>query len=207
MEFIDFLLNLSHQMGYWGILLLMMIESSFIPFPSEIIIPPAAYLASQGEMNIYLIVVLGVLGSVIGAVINYFIAFYLGREVICRVANSKYCKILMINSKKIHQAEDYFAKYGSLSTLIGRLVPVIRQLISLPAGFAKMNFVKFIVFTGLGSAIWVTILAYLGYVFGSNQETLARYYKQVTLLFVIIALLVITFIALKKFSGYRKNKK
>ncbi|MBD3247817.1 DedA family protein [Candidatus Falkowbacteria bacterium] len=204
-EFIDFFLQISDQLGYWGILFLMAVESSFIPFPSEVIIPPAAYLASQGQMNLYLVILFGVLGSIIGAVINYFLAMYLGRAIIYKVAGHKVSKCLFIDCSKIKKAEDYFLQHGSLSTLIGRLIPVIRQLISIPAGFARMNFTKFIIYTGLGSAIWVTTLALLGYLFGSNQEALSRYYKEISLVFIIIALMIATFIVLKKMNGHKKK--
>ena len=193
-------------MGYGGILFLMTVESSFVPFPSEVIIPPAAYLASQGEMNLYLVIIFGVLGSLLGALINYFLAFHLGRAIIYKLADHKICRFLMISCAKMKKAEKYFLDRGSLSTLIGRLIPVIRQLMSLPAGFSRMNLTKFIVFTGLGSAIWVTTLALLGYLFGESQEILARYYKQASLIFILIALMVIAFLAIKKFNG-RKDKK
>lgn len=200
LDFINLILSISESLGYLGIILLMSIESSFIPFPSEIIIPPAAYLASQGEMNIYLIILSGILGSLIGALINYFLAFYLGRAIIYKIADHKIFNFLLINSKKIKQAEDYFLKYGNVSTFIGRLITVVRQLISLPAGFSKMNLKSFIFYTALGSGIWVTILAILGYTLGSNQELLLQYYREVSIGFVLVLIL---FIAWKL---YKKNK-
>ncbi|MFA4834007.1 MAG: DedA family protein [Patescibacteria group bacterium] len=200
-EFINFFLSISQDMGYGGVVLLMAVESSFIPFPSEVVIPPAAYLASQGEMNIFFVILAGVIGSLIGAVINYWLAFYLGRILIYKIADHRFSRFLMINSAKIKKSEDFFLRYGNVSTLVGRLVPVVRQLISLPAGFAGMNFKNFCFYTTLGSAVWVTILAILGYAFGSNQELLARYYKEISWFFVALGLLAVIIIFIKK----RKN--
>ncbi len=204
--FINFFLSLSQSMGYGGIVLLMAVESSFIPFPSEIIIPPAAYLASQGEMNIYLVVLFGVIGSLIGAVINYGLAFYLGRILIYKIADHKTSRFFLINSAKIKKSEDFFLRYGNISTLIGRLVPVVRQLISLPAGFARMNFKNFCFYTTLGSAVWITVLAILGYAFGSNQELLVRYYKEISWFFIILAVLIVAIVvARRKNNGNPKS--
>ena len=198
---INFFLQISQNLGYKGIVLLMTVESSFIPFPSELIIPPAAILASQGEMNIFLVILFGVIGSLIGAIINYFLAFYLGRAIIYQIADHRFLKVFLLNSAKVQKAEKFFLKYGNASTLIGRLVPVIRQLISLPAGFSKMNFKSFIWFTALGSAIWVTILAMLGYFFGANQELFLKYYREVFYLLIVITVFTILRKAQKRRSA------
>lgn len=203
LEFINILLSLSQDMGYTGIVVLMAIESSFIPFPSEIIIPPAAYLASQGEMNIFLVILFGIVGSLIGAIINYWLALSLGRIIIYKIADHKICRLLLLSSKKIEKSEKFFLRYGNISTLIGRLIPVIRQLISLPAGFAKMNFKSFCFYTGLGSGIWVIILAILGYTFGSNQEFLVKYYREITWFFIALVLVIAVIVVIKK----RRNNK
>ncbi len=189
MELINFFLAFSHNLGYEAIILLMIIESSFIPFPSELIIPPAAYLASQGELNIFLVIFFGILGSLIGALINYYLALYLGRAIIYKIADHKLFNILLINSKKIKKAEKFFLKYGRASTFVGRLVPVVRQLISLPAGFAKMNLKLFCFYTILGSGLWVAVLAFLGYYFGHNQELFLQYYREVSSIFLILAII------------------
>jgi len=189
LTFINFFLAFSQGLGYTGVLLLMAIESSFIPFPSEIIIPPAAYLASQGQMNIFLVILAGIVGSLIGAIINYWLALWLGRKIIYRLADSKLCKILLINSKKIERSEKFFLRYGNVSTLIGRLIPVIRQLISLPAGFARMNFKSFVFYTTLGSSVWVIFLAGSGYALGANQALIIKYYEIISLS--LVALLVV----------------
>lgn len=206
-ELIELALQASEQAGYTGVMLLMTLESSFIPFPSEVIIAPAAYLASQGEMNLYLIILFGILGSLIGAIINYFLAFYLGRAIVYRLAGHRRARWFLVDDRKVKKAEDFFIKYGGLSTFIGRLLPVIRQLISLPAGFSRMNFSKFVVLTGLGSAIWVSILAFLGYLFGANQEAIMVYYKQISLFFLVLVLLVFSFFVIKKYRRKKREKK
>jgi membrane protein DedA with SNARE-associated domain len=185
-------------MGYAGIVFLMAVESSFIPFPSEVVIPPAAYLASQGEMNVWLIILSGLAGSLIGATLNYFIAFFLGRAIIYKLADHKFSNIFLINSKKVQKVEDYFLKYGRMSTLIGRLVPVVRQLISLPAGFARMNFGSFIFFTAIGSLIWTSTLAALGYYFGANRELLASFYHEITYGGLVLGIVFVIFIFWRK---------
>ncbi len=194
----NFFLSLFGQLNYPSIIALMTIESSFIPFPSEIIIPPAAYLAQQGQLNIYLVVLCGTLGSLFGALINYFLALTLGRAIIYRLANTKIAKILFINEHKIQKAEDYFLKYDKLATFIGRLVFEIRQLISIPAGLAKMNIFSFILYTTLGSLIWNIILTSLGYFFGANQEIFKTYYKELSIISIIVFIFIIILILYKK---------
>ena len=181
-------LNIILKIGYIGITLLMIVESSFIPFPSEIVIPPAAYLAQQGQMNIFLVIIAGIAGSLLGALINYYLAYTLGRKAIYS----------LINKKKIVKAENYFLEYGNVSTLLGRFVPAVRQLISIPAGFSRMSLRSFILYTSIGSGIWVIILAILGYAFGANQELLAQYYQQISLFFIVVALIFIIILITKK---------
>ncbi|NQV00567.1 MAG: DedA family protein [Parcubacteria group bacterium] len=194
----SFITGIISSAGYLGIGFLMTIESCFIPFPSEVVILPAAYLAQQGEMNIFLVVIVGIVGSLLGASINYFLAYTLGRKVIYSLVDCRFFKFLFINKEKIIKAENYFLKYGNLSTFTGRLVPGVRQLISIPAGFSRMSFKSFILYTFLGSGVWVTILAVLGYSFGSNQELVSKYSEQVSLLFVVFALILIVLIIKKK---------
>ena len=186
------------KIGYYGIVILMTIESSFIPFPSEIVIPPAAYLAYQGEFNIYLVILVGIAGSLLGALINYYLAYTLGRKIIYSLANKRFSKFLLISPEKLDKAEKCFLKYGNASTLIGRLIVGVRQLISIPAGFSKMNLKSFIFFTSLGSGIWIVILAFLGYNIGYNQELFNKYYQEISLLFILLAVIVIIGIIIKK---------
>ena len=185
-------------MGYLGVFSLMAVESSFIPFPSEIVIPPAAYLAFKGEMNVFIVVLVGVLGSLVGATVNYWIARSLGRVVIYDLVQFKWAKYFMLSKKKVEHAEKHFLDYGAVSTFLGRLVPAVRQLISLPAGFVKMNFGSFIFFTALGSGLWVSILAALGYYFGENEDLLASYYKEISIGAILLVLVVVSVLFLRR---------
>jgi len=198
-----FFITVFGKMNYINIMILMAIESSFIPFPSEIVIPPAAVLASQGKLNIFLVVLAGVLGSLIGAIFNYYFAYFLGRPVIYKFANSKLGKLLLLSEKSIKKSEEYFNKNGSISTLIGRLIPGIRQLISIPAGLAKMNIWSFLFFTFLGSLLWNSILGALGYFIGTNKELLAKYYKEISIVLLILGTVTLAIILIIK----NKNKK
>ncbi len=161
---ISFLQWCLEHLNYWTITLLMTIESSFIPFPSEIVVPPAAYhAAANGELNVALIIVFATLGACFGALINYYLALWIGKPIVYKFADSRIGHILLLDVKKIQQAEDYFNKHGAVSTFVGRLIPAIRQLISIPAGLAKMKIHTFLAFTALGAGIWNTVLAALGY--------------------------------------------
>lgn len=152
---------------YTLVLLLMIIESSFIPFPSEVIIPPAAYLAATShEVNIWMILLLGTLGAIIGALVNYALSLWIGRPIVYRFANSRVGHALLITPEKVMKAEGYFDKHGAVSTFIGRLIPAVRQLISIPAGLARMNLGVFTLYTGLGALCWNAVLLGLGYWLG-----------------------------------------
>jgi membrane protein DedA with SNARE-associated domain len=179
------LVDLIFEWGYVGILLLMMVESSFIPFPSEIVLIPAGYLASKGEMGIIMIMISSLVGSMAGAFVNYYLALLLGRKILC-----KYGKYFFINESAIEQIDDYFAKHGHISTFIGRLIPGIRQLISIPAGLARMNLTTFSIYTALGASIWAFILVMLGYMIGENQELIESYLNQITII-VLFALFLL----------------
>lgn len=199
----ELILSYFSVLNYWTVFLLMTLESSFVPFPSEVIVPPAAYLAQKGDLNIFLVIIAGIAGSLVGAIINYLLALYLGRVVVYKLVESKIFKLALINAKKVEKSENFFLKYGGISTFTGRLIPVIRQLISLPAGFSKMNFKKFCLYTSLGSGVWVVILAVLGYYFGANKELLSMYFKEISIVFVVLAIaLFVLAIFIKK---RRKN--
>ena len=172
------------NMNYTNITILMTIESSFIPFPSEIVIPPAAYVASKPEsdLNIFLVVLFGTLGAIIGALINYYLALWLGRPIIYKFADSKLGHLLLLSSDKIKKAEDYFNDHGKVSTFIGRLVPGIRQLISIPAGLAKMNLGSFILYTTLGAGIWNCILAFIGYLAHGQADLINKYSHELSVI-------------------------
>ena len=153
---------------YLLVLGFMIIESSFIPFPSEVIVPPAAYLAcTSHEVNIYLIVLLATVGAIIGALINYYLSVWIGRPIVYSFANSRLGHACLINEAKVQKAEDYFDRHGAVSTFVGRLIPAVRQLISIPAGLSRMNIGKFILYTGLGAGVWNIVLASLGYWLGT----------------------------------------
>lgn len=165
----DFIVNISQgaldNLNYWWIILFMAIESSFIPFPSEIVMIPAAYMAAEeGKMSYFMIIICGTLGALIGALLNYAIAYFLGRPIVYRFANSRIGHMCLIDEEKVKKAEDYFDRHGKISTLIGRMIPAIRQLISIPAGLAKMHLGSFVLFTSLGACLWNCILVLIGYV-------------------------------------------
>lgn len=192
------------NVNYFSVTLLMTIESSFIPFPSEVVIPPAAFKAANGELNIFLVIFFGTLGSLLGALINYFLSITLGRIVIYKFANTKFANFLLINPSKIEKAENYFIKNGNSSTFIGRLIPGIRQLISIPAGLAKMKLGPFIAYTCLGAGIWNVILAVIGYLAYSQKELFNRYYSELKVILIILGVL---FVAYLVFSGIKSSKK
>lgn len=184
-EIAQTIVDLIFDWGYIGIFLLMAIESSFIPFPSEIVLIPAGYLAHQGEMNLGMIMGAALGGSMLGAFINYFLAFILGRKILMR-----WGKYFFISRESMQKMDDYFAKHGAISTFIGRLIPGIRQLISIPAGLSRMNLIIFSTYTALGAGIWALILVMLGYFIGENQEMIDTYLKQITILVLVLLVLL-----------------
>ena len=164
MESLGFIQWCLDNLNYWTITLLMAIESSFIPFPSEVVVPPAAYkAAASGELNVWLVIFFATLGALIGALINYFLAVWLGRPIVYKFANSRIGHMCLLNEQKVKKAEEFFVRYGVAATLVGRLVPAVRQLISIPAGLARMNIAKFALFTAIGAGLWNSVLAALGY--------------------------------------------
>ncbi|ACH37639.1 membrane protein DedA [Citrifermentans bemidjiense Bem] len=183
---VDWLLQTIGALGYPGIFLLMAMESSIIPIPSELVMPPAGYLAQQGQMNMALAILCGTAGSLIGAYANYYAAHYLGRPLVL-----KYGKYVFITEEKFAKVEKFFLKHGEISTFIGRLLPVVRHLISLPAGLSGMNHLRFSLYTLLGAGIWCTVLTVIGYVIGSNQELIMKYSHQAVLGVVVVSALLI----------------
>ncbi len=173
------------SLGYPGIILLMGLESSFFPFPSEVVIIPAGYLAQQGEMNLIAVIASGILGSLLGAWVNYYIAVSLGRSALI-----KWGKWLFLPKERFDKVEKFLKEHGEIGTFIGRLIPVIRQYISFPAGLARMPLGRFSFYTGLGAGLWVTVLAVIGYFAGENQE-LIRQWSQNAVFWVLIGSVVV----------------
>lgn len=152
------------NLNYWVVTLFMTIESSFIPFPSEVIVPPAAWKAMSHEgMSIVLVILFATIGADLGALINYYLAKWLGRPIIYKFANSRFGHMCLIDKEKVQHAEEYFRKHGAVSTFFGRLIPAVRQLISIPAGLSGMKLGSFLLYTTLGAGIWNIILALIGY--------------------------------------------
>ena len=204
MDSLSFIQWCLENLNYWTITLLMAIESSFIPFPSEVVIPPAAYMAAAtGELNVYLVALFGTLGADLGALINYFLAKWIGRPLVYRFANSRFGHMCLIDESKVEKAEDYFNKHGIMSTFFGRLVPAVRQLISIPAGLAKMNLSKFILFTTLGAGVWNAILAFIGYHLQSvvpQDQLMAKvteYSSEIGYVFIALAVIIVGYLVYK----------
>jgi len=169
------------NLNYFTVALLMVIESSFVPLPSEAVIPFAAYKAAQGDLNIFGVIIAGTVGALLGALINYYLAKYLGRPLVYKFANSAFGKVLLLSEEKIQHAESYFVRNGKSSTFVGRLVPAVRQLISIPAGLAQMNLRDFVLFTLAGAGIWNIILAVIGYFLYEVREQVFPYIGHILL--------------------------
>lgn len=172
---IEWIVNTVSALGYPGIFIMMLLESSFFPFPSEVVMIPAGYLAYKGEMSLTMAVAMGIAGSLAGALLNYYLAVWLGRPFILR-----YGRYFFLTEEKMERVERFFAHHGEISTFIGRLITVVRQYISFPAGLARMHLGKFLFFTGLGAGIWVAILAVIGYIAADNQDLITLYSKEAT---------------------------
>lgn len=204
-QIIDWIVGIVGQWGYIGIVIMMFLESSCFPFPSEVVMIPAGYLASPAylnsaayvaghEMNLWVAIAMGIIGSWLGALFNYYLALLLGRPLLL-----KWGKYLLISEKNFEKGEKFFRSHGEISTFTGRLIPVIRQYISLPAGIARMNMAHFLFWTGLGAGIWVTILAAIGYVAGQNRELIEKYSREATILALFgCAVIVIAYIIIHR---------
>lgn len=202
------------HLNYGTVTLFMAIESSFIPFPSEAVVPPAAWkAATTGEMNIVLVVIFATLGAIIGALINYYLALWLGRPIVYRFARSRFGRMCLIDEDKVKHAEEYFEKHGAVSTFFGRLIPAVRQLISIPAGLIRMKMSKFMLYTALGAGAWNIVLAALGYAMkfvpGMDSEeavmaAVKEHSSTIGMVFVILAVLAIGYVIYK---GMKKSKK
>ena len=214
------------NMSYFYVFLFMVIESSFIPFPSEIIVPPAAYLACQTsrtltfhgqnvaipDINIFAVILVATAGAIVGALINYGLSLWIGRPIVYRFADSRLGHACLINREKVDKAERYFDNHGAVSTFIGRLIPAVRQLISIPAGLSKMNIWVFIIFTGLGAMVWNAILAALGWFLAQSVSidslfaSVEKYNSYLSLGGLILLLLCVLFIAWNAFKPKKTAK-
>ena len=210
MSLIDNLITwYSAHMNYASITALMAVESSFIPFPSEVVIPPAAFVAGQPEsvlcatgnytVDVLLIVLFGTLGAMIGAIINYGLSVWLGRLIIYKFADSRLGHLCLLSSEKLERAEAYFREKGNVSTFIGRFIPGIRQLISIPAGLSRMHFGAFLWWTFLGAFIWNCILAALGYVAAGQMSLIKEYSHELSVAILILLGCAIVYFLLKRF--------
>ena len=205
MESVAFIQWCLDHLNYWTITLLMAIESSFIPFPSEVVVPPAAYKAAGGssELNVYHQQKFATIGANIGALINYTLAYYVGRPIVYKFANSRFGHMCLIDEAKVKHAEVYFDNHGALSTFIGRLIPAVRQLISIPAGLAKMKLTTFLLYTTLGAGIWNITLAAIGYslqsVVPEDQllETVSKYSHELGYVFIALGIFIIGYLIYK----------
>lgn len=203
------------NMNYATITTLMAVESSFIPFPSEVVVPPAAYVAGiEGSslhttdsypLNVLLVVLFGTLGAILGAIINYLLAMWLGRPIIYAFADSKLGHLCLLSAEKVKKAEDYFNEHGKVSTFVGRLIPGIRQLISIPAGLCKMHLGQFLFYTFLGAGVWNVVLALLGYIAHGQMDLIHAYSHELSIaIMALLAVAVIYFIAKTIIKRYKK---
>ena len=203
MQSIPFIAWCLEHLNYWVITLLMAIESSFIPFPSEVVVPPAAYkAATTGELNVFLVVVFATIGAIIGALVNYGLARYLGRPLVYRFAESRIGHMCLIDSAKVENAERYFDEHGAVGTFFGRLVPAVRQLISIPAGLARMSLGRFVLYTTLGAGLWNSILAGMGwyighYYSGQLEEKVAQYSGELKIAMLALGAAVVLYLIYK----------
>jgi membrane protein DedA with SNARE-associated domain len=203
MQSIPFIAWCLEHLNYWVITLLMAIESSFIPFPSEVVVPPAAYkAATTGELNVFLVVVCATIGAIIGALVNYGLARYLGRPLVYRFAESRVGHMCLIDREKVENAERYFDEHGAVGTFFGRLVPAVRQLISIPAGLARMSLGRFVLYTTLGAGLWNSILAGMGwyighYYSGQLEEKVAQYNGELKIAMLFLGAAVVLYLAYK----------
>ncbi len=200
------------HMNYWAVAGLMTVESSFIPFPSEVVIPPAVYVAcnpeSKGGMQVWLVVVFGTVGALLGALINYFLSLWLGRPIIYAFARSKVGRMLQLSEEKVQRAEAYFNDHGNVSTLVGRFIPVIRQLISIPAGLSRMNLGAFCFFTTLGALAWNVILALFGWLAykAADPTVIEKYSRQLSIIIIVAFVAVVAFLVVRHLVKKHKSE-
>ena len=203
---------LLNNLTYPNIFLLMLLESTVVPVPSELVVAPAAYHAASGGLNVFLVVLVATIGAAVGASINYVVALYVGRPVVYKFANSKWGKMCLLNQEKVEKSERYFDKHGIVATLTGRLIPGIRHLISIPAGLARMNYWKFLLYTVIGAGVWHSILAALGWYLHAVvpedelDATIEKYNHYIVLGIIAIVVLVIAYFVIKHYKGEKTSE-
>ena len=207
----NFISSLLGNLNYGTILFLMLLESTVIPVPSEFVVTPAAYHAAGGNLDVFLVILFATIGADIGASINYVVAYFVGRPVIYSFANSRWGKMCLLNQEKVEKSEKYFDDHGIVATLTGRLIPGIRHLISIPAGLAKMNYWKFLLYTTIGAGVWHAILAGLGWYLHSIvpedqlNDKITEYAEYIKFAIIALVLLAIVYFALKYYLKKRKS--
>lgn len=207
----NWLSTLLGNLNYGTIFFLMLLESTVIPVPSELVVSPAAYHAAGGNLNVFLVVLFATLGADCGATINYAAGYYLGRPIIYRFANSKWGHVCMLNQHKVEKSEKYFDKHGMIATITGRLIPGIRHLISIPAGLAKMNYWKFLLYTTLGAGVWNCILASLGWYLHTMvpeeqlNDKIMEYGEYIKVVIMLLIAIAFIYFMVKWFINRRKK--
>ena len=207
----NFITSLLGNLNYGTILFLMLLESTVIPVPSEFVVTPAAYHAAGGNLDVFLVILFATIGADMGATINYVVAYFVGRPVIYSFANSKWGKMCLLNQEKVEKSEKYFDDHGIVATLTGRLIPGIRHLISIPAGLAKMNYWKFLLYTTIGAGVWHAILAGLGWYLHSIvpedqlNDKITEYAEYIKIVIIALVLLAVAYFALKYYLKKRKS--
>ncbi|MBQ9231295.1 MAG: DedA family protein [Prevotella sp.] len=203
--------SLLSNLNYGTILFLMLLESTVVPVPSEFVVTPAAYHAAGGNLDVFLVILFATIGADLGASINYLVAYYVGRPVIYRFANSKWGKMCLLNQEKVEKSEKYFDDHGIVATLTGRLIPGIRHLISIPAGLAKMNYWKFLLYTTIGAGVWHSILAALGWYLHAIvpeeqlNDKISEYAEYIKIIIIAVVLLAIVYLTIRHFLRRKKQ--
>lgn len=206
----NFISSLLSNLNYGTILFLMLLESTVVPVPSEFVVTPAAYHAAGGNMDVFLVILFATIGADLGASVNYLVAYYVGRPVIYRFANSRWGKMCLLNQEKVEKSEQYFDNHGIVATLTGRLIPGIRHLISIPAGLAKMNYWKFLLYTTIGAGAWHSILATLGWYLHAIvpeeqlNDKITEYAEYIKIIIILLVLIAIGYLVI---HSYLKRKK
>ncbi len=202
----NFIINLIGWLGYWGVFGLMTAQSALIPMPSEVTMPFAGYIASTGKFNIYLVVLMGALGNLLGASLSFALGYF-GKDMVVRNLIKKYGKFILVSTSDLDHSEKWFKKYGEKVVFFGRMLPVVSTFISLPAGIFNMNYPKFAFFTLVGSLVWSSVLTYIGFTLGKNWDSLNVYYRKFEYVIVIAGVALVAFYVYHKVSKFRKRNK